>query len=157
MKATQEGFKKVLGRFASGVTVVTVNDENQKVHGITVSAFISVSMEPMLVLVSIAKGARAHAMLENTDNFGVSILSSKQAGISNHFANWGEKAEPEFEKLGKIEVIKDALAQLYCSKYEQYDAGDHSLFIGKVEELNYTNHKPLLFFSGKYRKLKKLK
>ncbi len=155
MKATVDGFKQVLGRFASGVTVVTVNNSENQVHGITVSAFISVSMEPMLVLVSIDKGARAHAMLESNEDFGVSILSSKQAGISNHFANWGEKAKPEFEKLGNVQVIKGALAQLHCSKYNQYDAGDHSLFIGKVENLDYSDTKPLVFYSGKYRKLKK--
>ena len=155
MKANQEGFKQVLGRFASGVTVVTVNNDENQVHGITVSAFISVSMDPMLVLVSIGKEARAHSMLEAANNFGVSILSSKQAGISNHFANWGEKTEPEFEDLGKVQVIKGASAQLHCSKYNQYDAGDHSLFIAKVENVNHIDAKPLIFYRGKYRKLKK--
>ena len=106
---------------------------------------------------SIGKQARAHPMLEKSTEFGVSILSSKQVGISNHFANWGEKTEPEFEELGGFPVIKHALAQLHCTKHQQYDAGDHSLFLGKVENLNYEEGKPLVFYSGQYRKLKKAK
>ena len=156
MKVSNEGFKQVLRRFPSGVTVVTVKNGTE-VHGITVSAFISVSIDPELILVSIGKQARAHPMLEASKEFGVSILSSKQAGISNHFANWGKKTEPEFEDLGGFPVIKNALAQLHCTNYNQYDAGDHSLFIGKVENLNYSEGKPLVFYSGQYRKLKKNK
>lgn len=156
MKVSSNGFKQVLRRFPSGITIVTVKN-NEDIHGITVSAFISVSIDPELILVSIGKQARAHPMLETGTEFGVSILSSKQIGISNHFANWGEKSEPEFEDLGDFPVIKGAIAQLHCSKFSQHDAGDHSLFIGKVENLKYTEGKPLVFYSGQYRKLKKNK
>ncbi len=156
MKVSNEGFKQVLRRFASGVTIVTVKNA-EEIHGITVSAFISVSIDPELILISIGKQARAHSMLEASKDFGVSILSSKQVGISNHFANWGEKTKPEFENLAGFPVISGAIAQLHCTNYAQYDAGDHSLFIGKVENLNYTDGKALIFYSGQYRKLKKNK
>ena len=153
---TPQTFRQTLGRFASGVTVVTMV-ENGETHGITVSAFLSGSLEPPLILVSIDKKAHSHTRLMNVAHYGVSILSETQQTLSNHFANRDPDVVPEFEKLQDFPVLKHALAQLVCKTVQHVDAGDHTLFIGQIEALAWQEAgKPLVYFHGGYQKIEKL-
>jgi flavin reductase (DIM6/NTAB) family NADH-FMN oxidoreductase RutF len=153
---TSQAFRQTLGRFASGVTVVTVLEDGAP-HGITVSAFLSVSLEPPLVLVSIDKKAHSHARMMNAERYGVSILNETQQAMSNHFAGRDPNAIPEFEMLQDFPVLKQALAQLVCTTIQKVDAGDHTLFIGQIEQLAWQEEgKPLVYFHGGYQRVEKV-
>lgn len=152
MEVTSQHFRQTLSRFASGITVVTMQD-GQDIHGITVSAFLSVSLEPPLVLVSIDKKAQSHTRLLSAQRYGVSILAEGQEHLSNHFAGRDESVSPVFETLAGFPVLKDALAQLVCTIEQTIDAGDHTLFIGHLEEVAWRDGMPLAYFQGKYRQL----
>ena len=149
-----EDFKEAMSRFASGVTVVTCRDGEQT-RGITVSAFLSVSLEPSLVLVSISKDARLAPLLASSDSYGVSLLSVDQRSVSDHFAGWGpEGFEPILEELAGEQVLAGALAGLSCRIRERIDAGDHQLLIGEVNAVSLgTALEPLLYAQRGYRQL----
>jgi flavin reductase (DIM6/NTAB) family NADH-FMN oxidoreductase RutF len=152
MEVTSQTFRQTLSRFASGVTVVTMQEGNN-VHGITVSAFLSVSLEPPLVLVSIDKKAQSHARLLSTQQYGVSFLAEGQEHLSNHFAGRDDSVSPVFDSLAGFPVLKDALAQLVCTIHQTVDAGDHTLFIGHIQEVAWRDGMPLAYFQGKYRQV----
>lgn len=143
-------FRRTLGRFATGVTVVTMR-EGQRPHGVTVNAFMSVSLKPPLIAVCIDKRANAHATLLETDAFGVSVLRAEQEEISNHFAGRPVKGLAEvFSEFGGVPVIEGALAHLACRIHSVVDAGDHSIFLGEVATLEAFEGTPLLYFEGQY-------
>lgn len=142
-------FRNTLGRFATGVTVVTIPD-GAGVRGVTANAFMSVSLEPPLVVVSIGKKARTHALLLDAERYGISVLHEDQEAMSNHFAGFGGELEPTFEHLSGFPLLEGALAHLVCRTVDRHEAGDHTLFIGEVEALRYREGRPLLYFGGKY-------
>ena len=148
-------FRQTLGRFASGVTVITATDGEER-RGMTASAFVSVSLTPPLVLVSVGRGAGMHSLLARGDvtRFGVSILSSTQRALSNHFSGrpGPEENVPWFQHEG-LPLIGGSVAQLVCRKHEVVPAGDHTLFLGLVEYSRYTDDDPLLYFRGQYHEL----
>lgn len=147
-------FRNTLGRFASGVTVVTTEIDGQ-IHGMTANAFMSVSLDPPLVVVSVDNRATMHKLLPQSHRYGVSILSAGQEDLSNHFARRpveGLKI-PFIEKHG-VPVLDGAVAQIIAHVVEAHRAGDHTLYIGQVEHLEWTDEKPLLFFAGQYHHLK---
>ncbi len=149
-------FRNALGKFATGITVVTVtaHEGDEAVRGITVNAFMSLSLVPPLVAVCIDKRANAHARLLESDIYGVSILAAEQRAHSNTFAGMpAEGLEPAFERLGEAMVLEGALSQLACRVRQVVDAGDHTLFIGEVEALNYREGEPLLYYGGRYATL----
>lgn len=155
MDVSPAAFRDALGRFASGVTVVTIPHAGDPagVRGITANAFMSVSLEPPLVLVSIGKKARAHEPLLTAQRYGVSILGQDQAALSNHFAGFDDSAVPSFTELDGLAVLEGALAQLVCRVVNRVEAGDHTLFIGQVEALTTAEGSPLLYFRGRYGEL----
>lgn len=155
MDISPRDFRNTLGRFASGVTVVTIPHPGDPagVRGITANAFLSVSLSPPLVLVSIDKKARAHAPLTTAERYGVSILGETQEQLSNHFAGFDDSVTPTFSQLGGLAVVEGAIAQLVCRVADRHDAGDHTLFIGEVEAVATTDDAPLLYFKGRYGKL----
>jgi len=142
-------FRNTLGRFATGVTVITVK-RGEEVRGVTANAFMSVSLEPPLVLVSIAKRARSHATLMEAERYGVNILREDQEELSNHFAGMEGECEPAFTEFASFTVLEGALAHLVCRIVDRHDAGDHTLFIGEVEALRWFEGKPLLYYTGRY-------
>ena len=148
-------FRNALGKFATGITVVTVTSRrDDEVRGITVNAFMSLSLAPPLVAVCIDKRANAHARLRESEVYGVSILAAEQMAHSNTFAGVpADGLEPAFERLGEAMVLEGALAQLACRVRQVVDAGDHSLFIGEVEALRYREGEPLLYYGGRYATL----
>lgn len=152
MTISPRDFRDALGRFASGVTVVTIPHAGDPagVRGITANAFLSVSLEPPLVLVSIDKKARAHAPLLEAERYGVSVLREGQEALSNHFAGFDAAVVPRFTELSGFTVLEGALAQLVCRVTDRVSAGDHTLFIGQVEALATTDAAPLVYFRGRY-------
>ncbi len=145
-------FRQTLGRFASGVTVITAAVNGEK-RGMTANAFVSVSLEPPLILVSVDKRAGMHEVMEQTGRFGVSVLSTAQRFLSDHFAGRPQPADvPWFDHEG-LPLIAGAVAQLVCRRHSALDAGDHTLFLGEVEYSRYTDDDPLIYFRGQYHEL----
>ncbi len=151
-------FRQALGRFATGVTVVTAERAPGQVHGMTANSFTAVSLEPLLVLVCVDKQARMLAVLEKTQRFGVSVLKESQRAISEFFAL--PEQDPAAERaLGVrfhwtasgIPVLAEALVQLTCRVRSAHVAGDHTIFLGEVDSAEVFEGEPLLFFRGSYR------
>jgi flavin reductase (DIM6/NTAB) family NADH-FMN oxidoreductase RutF len=147
-------FRRTLGMFATGVTVLTTRVADQ-VHGMTANAFMSVSLHPPLVLVSIDRRARLCALLHEGTRFGVSVLEAAQAGLSDRFAGRpGEnQPEPAFTVVHDTPLVDGALAHLVARVVRSYWGGDHSLFLGQVEYAHVGEGRPLLFHSGRYERL----
>jgi flavin reductase len=157
---TPSEFRKALGHFSTGVTVVTVEHEPGKIHGMTANSFTSVSLHPMLILVCVDHRAQMFSILEKKKHFGVSILKHNQQAISEYFAKREHSAEAE-KRLGirfrrtrsGAPVIEDTLLQMSCKVHASHLAGDHTIFIGEVEEAQMNEGEPLLYFRGEYRKI----
>ncbi|TSD97975.1 flavin reductase family protein [Gordonia rubripertincta] len=148
--------RKALGRFASGVTIVTTaeSQDEASVHGMTANAFTSVSLDPPLVLVSISTRAKMDAKIKETGRYGVSVLSCEQEPLSLHFA--GAVNEPDLVRFTwrkGVPLLDGALVHLSCRVVDSHPAGDHTLHIGQVEELWYDDGRPLLFYTGSFRAL----
>lgn len=160
MTVNQAEFRKALGSFATGVTVITV-DRDGEVHGMTANAFTSVSLDPLLVLVCVDHKARTHAHLHAKQRFGVNILSDNQRTVSDYYARTvaeHEHAEAEagarFDRTAHgTPVLHGALAYLECRLHSAQDAGDHTIFIAEVEEVVVREGDPLLYFRGQYREI----
>jgi flavin reductase (DIM6/NTAB) family NADH-FMN oxidoreductase RutF len=156
MAIGQDEFRAALGRFASGVTVVTTKDAEGRFHGITVSAFCSVSLEPPLILVCIEKVTGSHRAIEQSGVFIVNILDRSQQSLSEHFAlQLPEKFADIFyhQGLEGIPVLDDALVSLECRVTKTYDGGDHSIYIAEVENAGIKDGSPLVYFHGNYREI----
>ncbi|WP_407269836.1 flavin reductase family protein [Radiobacillus sp. PE A8.2] len=148
-------FRDAMGKFATGITVVTTKDEHGEVHGITVNAFMSVSLEPKLIAISIDNKASLYQTLQKTKQFGISVLTEKQKDYSMIFAKQMDKPEKiNFTSLDGNPVLKDSLVTLSCFVKETATAGDHMIFIAEVTELNMDDAKPLLYFGGKYNQIR---
>jgi len=162
MVATQGEFRKALGSFATGVTVITV-DYEREVHGMTANAFTSVSLDPLLVLVCVDHRARTHAHLHARKRFGVNVLAENQRGISEYYADPNpdhrhaeQIAGARFDRTKHgTPVLHGALAYLECRLQTAQDAGDHTIFIAEVEDVVVREGDPLLYFRGAYRKIGK--
>lgn len=157
MAITKEEFRAALGRFASGVTVVTTKDNSGKLFGITVSAFCSVSLEPPLVLVCIEKRAGSHHAFQESEAFVVNILSEAQQSVSNHFASHIDDKFADFEYnlgIADLPVLNNCLANLECRLHQVSEGGDHTIFIGEIEKATITETNPLVYWHSKYREIK---
>lgn len=149
---TPSDFKQTLSRFLSGVTVIAAESDGQP-HGMTASAFLSVSLTPPLVLVSVAKSARMHAVLATAPRWSASILAADQTALSGHFAGYGA-ADPEWIRTeGAAPRLGGSLAWVECTPWAAYDGGDHTLYVGHVEACGWRDGAPLTYFCGKYRDL----
>jgi flavin reductase (DIM6/NTAB) family NADH-FMN oxidoreductase RutF len=147
-------FRRTLGMFATGVTVLTTR-VGEQVHGMTANAFMSVSLRPPLVLISIDRRARMGALLHEGTRFGVSVLEARQTGLSDRFAGRVADDPPEatFEVVHETPLVEGALAHLVARVVRSYWGGDHSLFLGQVEFARYGDGRPLLFHGGRYERL----
>jgi flavin reductase (DIM6/NTAB) family NADH-FMN oxidoreductase RutF len=156
MAVGKEEFRRALGHFTSGVTVVTSKSQNNKPQGITVSAFTSVSLDPPLILVCIDKRASLHDHLAEGSYFAVNILGDDQELISRRFAS---KEEDRFEGTGFTygvtgsPLLTGALATVECRVVHAYPGGDHTIFVGEVEATGVKDGKPLAYFRGGYSQL----
>jgi flavin reductase (DIM6/NTAB) family NADH-FMN oxidoreductase RutF len=153
-------FRKALGSFATGVTVITVDLEGE-IHGMTANAFTSVSLDPLLVLICVDHKTRTHGHLHDKKRFGINVLCENQRAISEYYAKpvrTHEHAESEagarFDRTAHgTPVLHGALAYLECRLSSSQVAGDHTIFIGEVEDVVVREGEPLLFFRGKYKKV----
>jgi flavin reductase (DIM6/NTAB) family NADH-FMN oxidoreductase RutF len=158
MAINPDAFRAVLGRFATGVTVVTAKDPRGNDHGMTVSAFSSVSLTPPLVLACIDRAAEMHGLLRQAAYFGVSILEEGQEALSRRFA---ELPAGRFDGIGYtraesgVILLDDAIAHLECSVVSRHDAGDHMICVGQVEWAEYRQDRPLLYYRGGYAQLER--
>lgn len=158
MSVSPDEFRSVLGRFPSGVTVVTTRAADGSDHGMTVSAFCSVSLEPPLVLICIEKTASAHEVLTSAPEFVVNILSANQEQIARRFAivDIDRFESVGFSRSGNgIAVLDDVLGVIECNRFALYDAGDHTIIVGEVESGWAENGKPLLYYRGGYAQLER--
>src|SRR6266487_6224485 len=157
MNVTQADFRKALGCFATGVTVITVDCEGE-VQGMTANAFSSVSLDPLLVLVCVDQKARTHAHLHARKRFGINVLSEQRHAISEHYARPDrDPAGAEQEAGARFDhtphgtpVLQGALAYLECRLQSAQDAGDHTIFIAEVEDIVVRGGRPLLYFQSGY-------
>jgi flavin reductase (DIM6/NTAB) family NADH-FMN oxidoreductase RutF len=156
---TDRDFRDALGRFATGVAVITGMTGEGARLGATVSSFSSVSLDPPLVLFSIGRSARASSAWEAIKRFAVNILAEEQSTISTRFArSLTDKWEGIAPRLGDngSPLLDGALAWLEFTSYAKYDGGDHLILVGRVDALTVraaSDARPLVFFGGKYRRL----
>ena len=149
-------FRSALSRFPSGVTVVTTRDREGVFHGITVSSFASLSLEPPLILVCIEKTTGSHYALQESEFFVVNVLAEGQENLSNRFAS---QISDRFDGvdfrlgLGDVPVLENVLATLECRLAYAHEGGDHTIFVGLVEKSEVKSEKPLVYWHGDYRKL----
>ena len=146
-------YRDALGLFATGVTIMTAMDGDNP-HGMTANAFVSVSLAPPLVLVSVGHRSTMHRVVQGVDRYGVSILAEDQEEISNHFAGRPQPglAVPFLDHDG-VPLLDGALAHFVVRTTDAHAAGDHTLYIGEVEHFRLNGGRPLLFFGGRYRRL----
>ena len=158
MSINPDEFRAVLGRFATGVTILTARDTEGHDHGMTVSAFGAASLVPPLVLACIDRAADMYTVLPKASHFGISILAEGHEALSRRFA---ELPSGRFDGIGftraesGVVLLDDALAHLDCRKVDRHDVGDHALYIGEVEWARSYQKRPLLYYRGGYAQLER--
>jgi len=151
-------FRAVLGRFASGITVVTAQDASGQPHGMTVSAFSSLSLDPPLVLVCVSTDATMAPVIEAATTFAVNVLADSQEAMSRRFAG---KMNDRFAGVGYAKgehgdaLLDDALATIQCRIVARHPAGDHVIVVGQVEQASAHDGRPLLYYRGGYAQLER--
>lgn len=157
MDATQsfdpQTFRRALGNFATGVTVITAKGCEEGFVGVTISSFNSVSIDPPMILWSQDKHARSLSTYQRAEHFVVNVLAADQIGLSNHFAR---QQEDKFKDVNYtlnaqgIPVLAGSAAHFECKTVYQYEAGDHIIFVGEVNRLDVSDRDSLLFYQGGY-------
>ena len=156
MAVSPDAFRSALRKFASGVTIVTVAADDG-LHGMTASAFASVSLDPPLVLVCLDKASRTLTLLRDTGTFAVNVLEAGQAEASQAFARPGLKpfaSIPHRRGANSAPVLDDAIAVLECTTYRVFEAGDHEVVLGEVTAARTAGGEPLVYYEGAYRSLR---
>ncbi|MDP5209251.1 flavin reductase [Microbulbifer sp. 2205BS26-8] len=146
-------FRQALGSFATGVTVITSIDQGNNPVGVTASSFNSVSLDPPLVLWSLAKNAMSLSSFQNAGYFCVHILAASQQDTSNQFASRGADkfAGIDWRRgIGNLPILSKYAARFQCKTSYQYEGGDHIIFVGEVLECDRVEELPLVFHGGKY-------
>ena len=156
MSVDASSFRRALGQFASGVTVVTTRDASGQRLGLTVSAFSSVSLEPPLVLVCIDHRSEANRGVRESGWFAVSVLAEGQEDVSRRFAQLSASKLEGFAFLEGghgLPLVPGAIAHLECRVRAFHDEGDHSVWVGEVSRVAGEPGPPLLHYAGRYRRL----
>ncbi len=156
MSISKEDFRAALSRFASGITVVTSVDGGGRPHGMTVSAFCSVSLEPTLVLVCISQDTGSHNCIAESKKFAVNILSEDQTELSERFSAPIEdrfSATEYYYGANGLPLLNGALAGMECRLVHSYSGGDHTIYVGEIEAAYVEDGKPLLHFRGEYDRI----
>lgn len=146
-------FRQALGAFATGVTVITTVGQDGQPIGLTANSFNSVSLDPPLVLWSLAKKAFSLQDFQQAAHWTVHVLSAEQEALSNQFARAGEDkfAGVQTEAgLGGVPLLPDCAARFECTPEFQYEGGDHIIFVGRVERFERNAVAPLVFHAGRY-------
>lgn len=152
-------FRRTLGMFATGITVITARATDGTLIGLTVNSFNSVSLEPPLIVWSLTNTSAVREALENCEYYAVNILADDQENVSNLFAG---KSANRFDKvswepgLGGAPVLAGCCAVLEVRNTLRHPGGDHVMFIGQVERCDRSEREPLMFFNGRYRRIASL-
>ncbi len=159
MTIDQDRFKELVSKFASGVTIVTTADDHGY-HGVTVSSFCSLSLDPPLVLVCIDKGIQSHDLITSAPSFAVNILSRGQSFPAEQFSGQTPLADPHFSRVthtvsdSGLPVLDDSIAWIECESWGSYDGGDHTIFIGKALNGDLGREDdPLIYFDRSFSEL----
>jgi len=147
-------FRRALGRFATGITVVTARASDGAMAGLTVNSFNSVSLEPPLVLWSLGRASPSHEVFERASHFAVNVLSAEQIALSNHFSRSGSDKFSGVEwsaGLHGAPLLVGCCAWFECRVAARHPGGDHTIFIGEVEKIrDDVKRAPLVYFGGEY-------
>jgi len=147
-------FRDAMGKFATGITVVSMYEKDETI-GMTVNAFMSLSLDPMLVAVSIDETASMYDNFKSEKSFGISMLSESQEELSSYFARQIEiDYDVKFLDQSGVPVIEGALANLSCETIQEVEAGDHKIVIAKVKDIAINEGDPVIYFGSNYRYLK---
>lgn len=152
-KMDDKQFRTAMGKFATGVTVIATEVEGE-VHGMRANAFMSVSLDPKLIVISVRKQASILAKLQSSQTFSVNILGEDQQEVSMIFAGQLKDKQVDFNRLDGKPVIPGSIAQIACEVSGEHIEGDHILFIGKVTDIYVEDKAPLIYYNGKYGSLK---
>ncbi|QEE60376.1 flavin reductase family protein [Salinibacterium sp. dk2585] len=143
-------FRDACGRFPTGVTVISTPAADGRPAGMTANGFMSVSLDPALVVVSVGHNARTYERLMSNDVYAVSVLRHDQKDIASHFASREKSADPPFDMHNGHAFVPGAIARIGCRIMDRFPAGDHTLFLGEVETFDQTPEvHPLVFASGR--------
>lgn len=145
--------RRVLGSFVTGVTVVTTVDDQGRHFGLTANSFSSVSLDPPLVLWSQAKSSPSHSAFSESDRFNINILAEDQIDIANRFAKSGSDKFADLvvdRDSHGIAILRDTCAWLGCRRVSAFPGGDHTIFVGEIEQMRVEDKTPLIFGRGKY-------
>ena len=146
-------FRNTLGRFATGVCLITVNDAQSGPLALTANSFASVSLDPALVLWSIQRNSECLREYTECAHFGISVLAENQMALSNQYAKKGAHSiDPTHFSFDDVDVpvLVGAIAHFSCDRHVIYDGGDHDIIVGRVRAFNSSDAQPLLFFQGGY-------
>lgn len=149
--------RQCLGKFATGVTVVSCLDQAGRPCGITANSFSSVSLDPPLVLWNIAKVSKSLSAYLAAEHFVINILSAQQQSLARHFANSENGLFDGIEyqdSRHEVPVLSNTLAHLECRMHASHDYGDHHIIIGDVTNFELTDSEPLIFYDGNYTGVK---
>ncbi|HEY0607752.1 MAG TPA: flavin reductase family protein [Herpetosiphonaceae bacterium] len=155
MEIDTREFRRAMGLFATGVTVITAQ-LGDEVHGMTANAVTSVSLDPLLVLVCIDRRARMASYIVEAGQFGINVLNAEQEHLSRHFAG---RRDPnllvDFGDLNGVPVLPESLTNLACEVERVIDGGDHIVVFGRVIGLESVQEpgEPLLYYAGGYKRL----
>ncbi len=148
--------RRVMGHFATGVTIITTKDSNGTPFGLTANAFLSLSLYPPLVLISVDKGAQCYSCFAPQNGFTVNFLSEDQEEISRRFATKGvDKFAGLPWRAGEngAAILEGVLGYVECRIAYCHDGGDHTIVVGEILNASASGDRPLLFFKGKYQRL----
>lgn len=149
-------FRNTLGMFATGITVVTTRSADGEGVGVTINSFNSVSLEPPLIVWSLARQGNSLPVFEQCEYYAVNILAADQRDLSQLFATRSADkfANLEFDTgLGDVPLLRGCCAWFECRNQVRHPGGDHVLFLGEVQRFSQEDHEPLLYFRGGYRDL----
>lgn len=153
MSHDPKAFRNALGQFATGVTVITTLDKAGNKLGMTANSFSSVSLDPMLVLWSLAKTSKVFDEFHDAEHFAIHVLNAQQKDISNQFAS---PCEDRFagvettEGIAGVPLLSDYSAVFQCQMEHRYEGGDHIILVGKVLDFENRGDDPLVFHAGRY-------
>jgi flavin reductase (DIM6/NTAB) family NADH-FMN oxidoreductase RutF len=156
ISVTADEFRRACGRFATGVTIATVLDGQGAPHGLTVSSFTSVSLDPPLVLICLGHAVTVIDYFRKATHFGINVLTAEQRSLSDRFARKGldrfDGLEWERGACG-VPLLPGVLAAIECRTHERFTSGDHDIFVGRMERMRVTDGAPLLYYASGYREI----
>jgi flavin reductase (DIM6/NTAB) family NADH-FMN oxidoreductase RutF len=148
-RADPLAFRQAASRFATGVAVLTALDPHGEICGMTANSFVTISLSPPTVLVSVKSG-RMHAAISARRRYGVNVLPEQGGALSRHFAGRSRGTDPDYDLVDGLPRLSNCVAFFACEVTRTLDVNDHTLFIAEVSECDYCDDLPLVFFSSRY-------